>query len=104
MSHAARGTVYIKPKFGPYKNYGRKIFDTKKLFLKKLSFKRRFLKYLDMKWTRYGHSKRVKLRISAWPLVINFLAFTEIVRILFTGVGGGGTEEYSRTLLATPLP
>ena len=23
-----------KPKFGPYENYGRKLFDTKKLFLK----------------------------------------------------------------------
>lgn len=48
--------------------------------------------YLDMKWTRYGHSKRVKFRISAWTLVINFLAFTEIVRIPLTG-GGGGAEE-----------
>ena len=43
--------------------------------------------YLDMKWTRY--SKRVKLRISAWTLVINFLAFTEIVRIPLMGWGGG---------------
>ena len=43
-----------------------------------------------MKWTRYGHSKRVKFRISAWTLVINFLAFTEIVRIPLTGGGGGG--------------
>jgi len=63
--------------------------------------------YLDKKWTRYGHSKRVKFRISAWTLVINFLAFTEIGRIPFTegrGRGGGGTEEHSRTLLATPLP
>ena len=42
-----------------------------------------------MKWTRYGHSKRVKFRISAWTLVINFLAFTEIVRIPLTGGGGG---------------
>lgn len=53
--------------------------------------------YLDMKWTRYGHSKRVKLRISAWTLVINFLAFTEIVRIPLTGwrggVGGGGQGD-----------
>ena len=60
-----------------------------------------------MKWTRYGHLKRVKFRISAWTLVINFLAFTEIVRIPLTGGGGGGgwgTEEHSRTLLATPLP
>ena len=66
--------------------------------------------WLDMKWTRYGHLKRVKLRISAWTLVINFLAFTQIVRIPLTGWGGGvggggrGTEEHSRTLLATPLP
>ena len=45
--------------------------------------------YLNMKWTRYGHSKRVKLRISAWTLVINFLAFTEIARIPLTGGGGG---------------
>lgn len=65
--------------------------------------------YLNMKWMRYGHSKRVKLRISAWTLVINFLAFTEIVRIPLAGWGGGvgggrGTEEHSRTLLATPLP
>ena len=45
---------------------------------------------LDMKWTRYGHLKRVKLRISAWTLVINFLAFTQIVRIPLTGGGGGG--------------
>ena len=43
-----------------------------------------------MKWTRYGHSKRVKFRISAWTLVINFLAFTEIVRIPLTGGWGGG--------------
>ena len=49
--------------------------------------------YLDMKWTRYGHSKRVKLRISAWTLVINFLAFTEIVRIPLTGGGGVGRGD-----------
>ena len=46
-----------------------------------------------MKWTRYGHSKRVKFRISAWTLVINFLAFTEIVRIPLTGGGGGGGRK-----------
>ena len=62
--------------------------------------------YLNMKWTRYGHSKRVKLRISAWTLVINFLAFTEIARIPLTGGGGGGwgTEEHTRTHHATPQP
>ena len=43
-----------------------------------------------MKCTRYGHSKRVKFRISAWTLVINFLAFTEIVRIPLTRGGGDG--------------
>ena len=46
--------------------------------------------YLDMKWIKYGHSKRVKFRISALTLVINFLAFTEIVRIPLTGGGRGG--------------
>ena len=58
--------------------------------------------YLDMKWTRYGHSKRVKLRISAWTLVINFLAFTEIVRIPLTGGGGGGGEGDGRALQDPP--
>ena len=46
----------------------------------------------DLSWTRYGHSKRVKLRISDWTLVINFLAFTEIVRIPLTGGRGGGVD------------
>lgn len=88
MSHAARGTVYIKPKFGPYKNYGRKIFDTKKLFLKKLSFKRWFLKYLDTKWPRYGHSKRMKFRISASTLVIHGNG-----KDTSHGGGGGGVGD-----------
>ena len=95
MSHAARGTVYIKPKFGPYKNYGRKIFDTKKLFLKKLSFKRWFLKYLDTKWPRYGHSKRMKFRISASTLVIHGNGKD-------TSHGGGGGGGWGRK--STPGP
>ena len=64
--------------------------------------------YLDKKWTRYDHSKRMKFRISAWTLVDNFLAFTEIVRIPVAGGvgvgGGGGRKRHPRTLLATPLP
>ena len=53
-----------------------------------------------MKWTRYGHSKRVKFKISAWTLVINFLPFTEIVRMPLTGGGGGGGDR--RALQDTP--
>ena len=49
-----------------------------------------------MKWTRYGHSKRVKFRISAWTLVINFLAFTEIVRIPLTGGDGRALQDTPR--------
>ena len=62
--------------------------------------------YLDKKWTRYDHSKRMKFRISAWTLVDNFLVFTEIVRIPVAGGGGGGggRKRHPRTLLATPLP
>lgn len=44
-SRGERDRLY-KPKFGPYKNYGRKIFDTKKLFLKELSFKGQLLEYI----------------------------------------------------------
>lgn len=55
-----------------------------------------------MKWTRYGHSKGVKFRISAWTLVINFLAFTEIVRIPLTGGGGGGRGGGDERALQDP--
>ena len=48
--------------------------------------------------------KRVKLRISAWTLVINFLAFTEIVRIPLTGWGGGVGGRGGGGRKSTPGP